>query len=78
MRNKIIIMAIITILLGCGQNTSDMQADDIDNIICMQGVQYYKIKEVKKYSYHGYGFMAPVYDKNTKQVKLCDQVEGLK
>ncbi len=36
-----------------------------DNIRCFNGVQYYMIREYQK------GFMAPVYDKDTKQVKLC-------
>lgn len=36
-----------------------------DNIRCFDGVQYYMIREYQK------GFMAPVYDKDTKQVKLC-------
>lgn len=37
------------------------------NIRCFDGVQYYMIREYQK------GFMAPVYDARTRQVKLCGE-----
>lgn len=35
------------------------------DVICIEGVQYYMIREYQK------GFMAPVYDHTTLQVKTC-------
>lgn len=37
------------------------------NIRCFDGVQYYMIREYQK------GFMSPVYDATTRQVKLCGE-----
>ena len=35
------------------------------DVVCIEGVQYYMIREYQK------GFMAPVYDHTTLQVKTC-------
>lgn len=35
------------------------------DVVCIEGVQYFMIREYQK------GFMAPVYDHTTLQVKTC-------
>ena len=46
---------------------SDHNETAISNrdVVCIEGVQYYMIREYQK------GFMAPVYDHTTLQVKTC-------
>lgn len=69
---KIIFILIAAISMsGCvGEKPSSKNA--ASNIICLQGVQYYKFKNGAGST--GYGYLAPVFDRKTLKVKTCQDL----
>lgn len=57
-------LAVIVGLTGCSDYWKDRDVSIISNsTICLNGVTYYKSTNV----------LAPVFNKNTKQVELCNE-----
>ena len=69
--SKIIIgLAVIVGLIGCvGEVPSSSNAKN--SKVCLDGVNYYMFKATQGNA--GYGYLAPVFNKDTKQVELCNE-----
>lgn len=57
------------ILAGCS-GEAPKQENALGNVICLQGVQYYSYQRSQGNA--GFGYLAPVFDKETKQIKICN------
>ena len=70
---KVLTMMIgIFFLLGCSPSVNNATAStETVKIKCLGGVKYYLFKENMLGTYQGYGYMAPAYNKTSKQVELC-------
>lgn len=55
------------LISACGDKPSSETAKS--NIVCLQGVKYYKFSTISGNAGHGY--LAPVFNKSTKQVETC-------
>ena len=65
-------MFLLLFLFGCDHTKPETYTEqETPPIYCFQGVQYYVMRE--NVSSGRRGFMAPVYDKVTQKVKLCEE-----
>ena len=65
MKAMILIIAALT-MVGC---TGQDPIDTTGNTVCLRGVSYYMFKS--SVGNQGFGYLAPVFNKDTKQVELC-------
>jgi len=70
---KLIIIVLSLTLIGCSPST-DRASTTSETIRtkCFNGVKYYVYKEYRLVENRGYGYMSVVYDKDTKEIVLCN------
>lgn len=65
------ILVIILFVLASNYANEPSTQHTVKSRVCLEGVNYYLFREDSGNS--SYGYLAPVFNKDTKQVELCNE-----
>lgn len=69
---KLLVVLAICLLTACSSGNAPIGKDRSDfRTKCLDGVRYYLFRESAGYG--GYGYMAPKYNPNTKEIVTCNE-----